>query len=317
MFLRDLVFSQPIYKLALSSLILLVVLTLASQFGTYAYLELTTHFRLQYFLGALLCALLLTPSQSWKFVAISLLCALLNAASIWPYYQRQEPRRSPSTHRLRLFHANVFEKSRDYQAVLERVKEADADVVVLQELTEEWSKQTNILKNSYGYMEVAPRPSGAGMAVFSRYPLSDVQVLTLDSTTHIAILARVEVNETALTLLSLHPTTPITVEKFRNRNQQFREAAKLLRPIVGPKVLVGDLNTTMWSPYFIELLANTGLREARLGFGLGTTWPDPYPAFLRIAIDHCLLSKEVGVENLRVGSTTGSDHRPLIADLTF
>lgn len=317
MFLRDLVFSQPIYKFALTSLILLVILTLASQFGTYAYLELTTHFRLQYFLGALICALLLTPTQSWRFVVIAVLCALLNAASIWPYYKKDASSPLVSANKLRLFHANVFEKSRNYQAVLERIKEADADVVVLQELTEEWSKRTEVLRNPYAYMAVAPRPSGAGMAVFSRYPLENVQVLSFDSTTHIAILARVKVNENALTLLSLHPTTPITIEKFRNRNQQFKEAAKLLTPIAGPKVLVGDLNTTMWSPYFKDLLENAGLREARLGFGLGTTWPEPYPSFLRIAIDHCLVSKDVNVEKLRVGPTTGSDHRPLIVDLTF
>jgi endonuclease/exonuclease/phosphatase (EEP) superfamily protein YafD len=317
MFFRDLIFSEPIYKFALTSLILLVILTLASQFGTYVYLELTTHFRLQYFLGAIICALLFMPSQSWKFVVIALLCASLNAASLWPYYKRPGAVTSVSTNKLRLFHANVFEKSRDYQAVLERVKEADADIVVLQELTEEWSKQTEILKNSYPYMEVVPRPAGAGMALLSRYPFDDIQVLTLDSSPHIAMLARVKLNETALTLLSLHPTTPITTEKFRNRNQQFRDAARLLRTIPGPKVLVGDLNTTMWSPYFTELLENAGLREARLGFGLGTTWPEPFPPFLKIAIDHCLVSKEVGVENMEIGATTGSDHRPLIVDLIF
>jgi endonuclease/exonuclease/phosphatase (EEP) superfamily protein YafD len=317
MFLRDFVLAQLVYKFALASLILLVILTLASQFGAYAYLELTTHFRLQYFLGAIVCALLLTTSQSWKFVAIAVFCALLNAASIWPYYKKPESTVAASKNKLRLFHANVFEKSRDYQAVLDRVNEADADVVVLQELTQEWSKQTEILKNSYAYVEIAPRSSGAGMGVFSRYPLEDVQVLTLDSTTHVAILAKIKVNETALTLLSLHPTTPITVEKFRNRNQQFQEAAKLIRPIAGPRVLVGDLNTTMWSPYFRQLLADAGLRDARLGFGLGTTWPEPYPPFLRIAIDHCLVSNEVGVESMRVGPRTGSDHRPLIIDLKF
>jgi endonuclease/exonuclease/phosphatase (EEP) superfamily protein YafD len=317
MLLRDLVFSHPIHKFALTSLIVLVILTLTSQFGSYAYLELSTHFRLQYFLGAIICALLFMPSQSWKFVVIAVLCASLNAVSLWPYYKKPGPTASVSGKKLRLFHANVFEKSRDYEVVLERVKEADADIVVLQELTPEWSKQTEVLKNSYAYGEVVPRPAGAGMAVLSRYPLEDVQVLTLDPSTHIAILARVKLNEKALTLLSLHPTTPVTLEKFRSRNQQFREAARLLSTVAGPKVLVGDLNTTMWSPYFTELLAKARLREARLGFGLGTTWPEPLPPFLRIAIDHCLVSQEVGVENMRIGPTTGSDHRPLIVDLTF
>ncbi len=317
MLLSDLVFADIIYKVALTTLILLVILTLANQFGTLAFLELTTHIRLQYFLGAVICAVLLTPSQSWKFVLIAFFCALINGASLWPYYKKVGHPSSVSANRLRLFHANVFEKSSDYQVVLDKVKEADVDIVVLQEVTEEWSNKVKTLKSSYPYAEFAPRPAGAGMAVLSRYPFENFQILTFDATPHIAILARVNVNETTLTLLSLHPTTPITSENVRNRNQQFKEAAILLKSIGGPKILVGDLNTTMWSPYFTTLLSNSGLGEARLGFGLGTTWPEPFPPFLRLPIDHCLVSRDITVEKMFVGPNTGSDHRPLILDLAF
>jgi endonuclease/exonuclease/phosphatase (EEP) superfamily protein YafD len=316
MFLLDLVSSQTVYKFALALLVMLVVLTLASQFGQYIYLELTTHFRLQYVLVAIFCALLLAPFQAWKFVTIAVLCAVLNASYIWPYYRVQPGKEAKSANRLKLFHANVFKKSRNYQKLLQLVVDTNADVVILQELTDMWSTQMEVLKDSYPYMEVAPRREGAGMALLSRYPLEDVQVLTFDSSTHIAIMAKVNVNGATLTLLSLHPTTPVTPTKFRNRNQQLREAAKLLSSISGPKVLVGDLNTTMWSPYFTDLVRSAGLRDARLGFGLETTWPVPAPAFIRIPIDHCLVSKEVGVENLEVGPFTGSDHRPLIVNLT-
>jgi hypothetical protein len=60
MFLLEVVSSQLVFKLTLVVLTAIVILTLASQFGQYLYLELTTHFRLQYVLAAIACALILT-----------------------------------------------------------------------------------------------------------------------------------------------------------------------------------------------------------------------------------------------------------------
>jgi endonuclease/exonuclease/phosphatase (EEP) superfamily protein YafD len=153
------------------------------------------------------------------------------------------------------------------------------------------------------------------MALFSRYPLAGVEVLALDASTHLAVLARINVDGTVVTLLSLHPPTPVRTHKFLNRNKQFSEAAALLRSSKGPRVIVGDLNTTMWSPYFQKLLAESGLRDAKLGFGVLPSWPQPLPRFLQIPIDHCLVSNDISVAGIRSGGGTGSDHRFLIIDL--
>lgn len=312
----EMVASQLVFILALATLTSIVILTLASQFGRYTYLELTTHFRLQYLLAAIACALVLTPLQSWRFVLVALFCALLNAAYLRPYYRfTSSTPKSPGSKRLTLLHTNVFEKNTNYQAVLNLVNDSNADLVVLQELTEDWSKQTATLQRKYPYSEIAPRADGAGMALYSRHPLENVQVLNLDSSAHIAIFARVNVGETALFVLALHPPTPMTPAKFENRNRQFREAAILLNSIDGPKVLVGDLNTTMWSPYFGSLVRDAGLRDARLEFGLKTSWPLPLPSFLRLPIDHCLISDDVGVDQVQVGAHIGSDHKPLVVEL--
>lgn len=79
-------------------------------------------------------------------------------------------------------------------------------------------------------------------------------------------------------------------------------------------IIAGDLNTTMWSPYYKRLARDSGLANARKGFGILATWPSFYP-FLRIPIDHYLVSPEVRVVDLRMGPKFGSDHRPLVADL--
>ena len=314
----DLFSSQLVYKFALAVLTTLVLLTLVSQFGRFLYLELTTHFRLYYVLVALLCALVLAGFQSWKFVPIALFCAALNLVYVIPYYRTTSQSNSGrhDSH-LRLIQVNLLKTNQKYQKLLEVVRSANADVVVLQELTETWNEQTQGLRQEYPHVVFEPRSNGAGMAVLSRYPAEGAQTLTLDDSDHIAILVRLKVGDESISVLALHPTTPITPFKFKNRNRQYREAATLVKNLTGPRVIIGDLNITMWSPYFVELQNESGLRDARLGFGLRTTWPTFLPPLLRLPIDHCLVSEEVEINSIEVGASTGSDHLPLIVQLSF
>ncbi len=316
MFLIELVSYQLIYKLVVVVRVLVLVLSVASLFGRYLHLELTTHFRMQYSLAALFCIVLLVGFHSWKLLPIAVCCAVFNFAYLVPYLfpKAQHERRSPSVH-LRLMQVNLLKTNRDYDALIASVTEAKPDVVVSQELTEDWWNHTRVLGNRYVYVEPAPRPEGSGMALFSRYPLEDTQILTLDASDHLAMLARLNVEGTPVSILAMHPPTPVTAVRFANRNQQFREASALVGAIKGARVLIGDLNTTMWSPYFTDLTSRSGLRDARLGFGLRTTWPMPLPWLLRLPIDHCLVSADVVVEGVRLGKRTGSDHRPLVVDL--
>jgi len=305
---------EIVQKLILVLVGAICVLTAISLLGNHLYLELATHFRWHYALTTTLCLVPLVAFRSWKALPFALACALFNWSFVLPYVAAaRASTRGPAN--LRVMLANVYEANRDYAALISSVNEAKPDIVVLQEVTEAWGDQLQTLEANYPYIKSVPRPRGSGMALLSRYPLTDSEVLTLDSSTHVAILARIQVQTSSVTVLSLHPTTPISPFKFSNRNQQFSQASSLLRGIKGPRILVGDLNTTMWSPYFRRLLEDSGLQDARQGFGLRATWPNPFPRFLQIPIDHCLVSDDVEVVSVRTGVRTGSDHRPLVVDL--
>lgn len=310
--------AQTVYKFTIVSLLTVSALTLISFFSHHAYLELATHFRLQYAVVAALCILSLINFQSWKMLPLAVVCALLNSTYVLPYYSKDFlPVGYSEATRLRLMQANVLGSNRNYAALLGSVAAARPDILVLQEFTDEWARQTSVLAADYQYSKAVPKPGGSGMAIFSRYPLEDVQVLSLDASTHLALLARVNVAGTSVTMLCLHPPTPIRSDKFLNRNRQFAEAAALIKAANGMRIIIGDLNTTMWSPYFNDLVRESGLRDARKGFGLNNTWPLPLPPFLQLPIDHCLVSDDVVVKGVGTGRRTGSDHRPLIIDIEF
>jgi endonuclease/exonuclease/phosphatase (EEP) superfamily protein YafD len=78
-------------------------------------------------------------------------------------------------------------------------------------------------------------------------------------------------------------------------------------------LVVGDLNTTDFSPCFRDFLKASGLQDSRQGRGIQASW-GPFP-LLEIAIDHCLTAPEIAVMQRRVGPHLGSDHRPVIIDL--
>jgi endonuclease/exonuclease/phosphatase (EEP) superfamily protein YafD len=119
-----------------------------------------------------------------------------------------------------------------------------------------------------------------------------------------------------LSVVTVHPRPPLRPHHFRHRNVQLRDAASVVQALPAPKILVGDLNTSLWSPYYAQVIRQTGLYNARQGFGLAPTWPTfmPWP-FLRIPIDHCLVSPDIRVLTMRTGRNIGSDHLPLIVEL--
>lgn len=307
---------RAFYLLVAVATVAVAAFTLASLFGRHPYLELTTHFRLQYALAASVCLILLTAFHSWKLLPLALGCAVLNWAFILPYYiDSSSPALAPDAVRLRLMHANVLWANRNYAALLALVEEERPDILVLQEYTQEWHEHLQVLQTQYPYSKEAPRPGGSGMALFSRRPLEAAEVLTLDDSSHLAVLAGLNVEGASLTVLALHPPTPMRPGDFENRNEQFARAASIMRKTQGAKLLIGDLNTTMWSPYFIDLVRESGLSNARQGFGLMPSWPVPLPTPLQIPIDHCLVGSGIAVEAIRTGGRTGSDHRPLIVDV--
>ena len=101
------------------------------------------------------------------------------------------------------------------------------------------------------------------------------------------------------------------------RNGQFVEIAALTAPLPNPRLLLGDLNATSWSPHFTDLVRDCRLRDARQGFGVQPTWPrfSGIARLLQIPIDHTLVSDDVEVVARRVGPDLGSDHRPVEIEL--
>ena len=275
--------------------------------------DLATNFRVQYFVTLTLLAILFAVGRRHRAAGGFGIVALLNLAVIVPLYVGGEPTGASS---IRAILLNVHTENRRFDLVREFILREEPDVVVFEEVNDEWLAELTKLGGDYSHILPAPRPDNFGMALFSRWPMQDAEIREIGDADVPSVIAHVVIRGKRLTIIGTHPLPPANPENFGLRNRQLIALAGLAGTRSGPLIILGDLNTTPWSPHFRALLTAANVRNASRGHGLNASWPVPiFP--MRIPIDHCLVSREILVSKVRVGPNVGSDHFPLIVDFAL
>ncbi len=299
-----------------------LLLTAASWLAETSWLlELLTHFRLQFAGGGILILAFALLRRQAATIGIAGLVAAANGAFLVPYVMPGTPAAEAATQEtVRIMGVNVRYGNADYAAVREAVRHEDPDVVGLVEVTEKWAQELEDLREEYPFAIVRSEEGAFGLALFSRLPLDEAAISPyIEDGTQAAIFVDLMLQETPVTLVLSHLRAPTGPANAKLRNRQLLRIAELVNTDPnGEQILLGDLNTTPWSPDYRAFEAAAGLSNAARGRGYLSTWPTWLPgALLRIPIDHCLLSDGLRVQQLRTGGDVGSDHLPIVADIAL
>ncbi|MEZ6056519.1 MAG: endonuclease/exonuclease/phosphatase family protein [Planctomycetaceae bacterium] len=284
--------------------------------------DLCTHFRVQYvFVGAILCVGI-GVWQKWWMSGICLLLTVFHASRLLPLYQEQSrplTERANVTssdfrpHEVTVVSMNLYSRNRNSAAVDEFLEQTKPDIVALIELSPLWGEHFSAQTDRFPYQRLASREGNFGIGIMSRFPLAEVETIT-GVNGLVGMKAVVDIDGQPLTFLAAHPFPPMGRAATQSRNEQLRSLVRPINQHSGHRVLVGDLNTTSWSPCFEKLLEQTGLRDSRVGFGVQPTWPTNR-FVLSIPIDHVLISPEIAVMDRVIGPNIGSDHFPVVVKL--
>ena len=277
-------------------------------------LQLFSHFRLQYFVVAALLVVVFVVLRDRRYAVLLFATAFINGAHVLPWYF-DEPY-STDGRELKLLQANVLSTNADYASLSALLDSEQPDVVVLQEVSPAWAEEVRRLASAWPHQVVEEREGNFGIALLSQYPLVATAVVASEPLGFPTIVATLDVSGRRVQLVGTHPMIPLGERNYGARNTQLATVGDLLRRGDGARMLVGDLNTSMWDLNYRTLEARTGLRNVRRGFGVKPTWPTFLP-FAMIPIDHVLVSSDIGIVDVRTGPRIGSDHLPLIVTLTL
>jgi endonuclease/exonuclease/phosphatase (EEP) superfamily protein YafD len=315
---KNISWKQVILKLFIIAATVSALFSIVGYLGKFnIFFELSSHFKLQYLLVGFSTFIFFALVRSKKiWLLVSAFCIIINLAEIVPWYFPAPAwaGATPGQH-LRILHSNVLRSNRRYSEVISLVKAEQPDIAVFVEVNTSWAKELSVLSEIFPYSSTQQESERFGSAIYSKLPLENSSVKAF-SNQRKSLSADVKFQGKIISLILVHPTVPIKQESFINRNKQLAAIGEYAAQVKNPLIVVGDFNTTMWSPFYKNMVKTGNLRNARSGFGILPTWPTFLP-LAYIPIDHFLVSKEIGVLKIRTGRNVGSDHLPLITDLVI
>ena len=256
--------------------------------------ELAAHFRVQYAVVLALCAVGLALLGRHWVAAGCLALAAANATFVAPYL-RAPPPGTTLGQPLQVLSLNVFRRSDEHARVLEYVRAVRPDVAVFVEATPEWRAAMAALADEWPHEAYAPGAGSNGILIRSRHALARVAPVSLGGQPEAGLSAWLAPHGHPVEVLGLQATA-------------YAAHARV------PLVVVGDFNSTRYTPPFARMLRDGRLGDCAAGRGLHGTWPTRFPPGY-IPIDHCLHTEGVWVDRFEVGPFVGSDHYPLLATL--
>lgn len=218
---------------------------------------------------------------------------------------------------LRVVSSNVLMVNADPQGLVAEVFSTQADVVLFQEYSPRFSASAaHHSEQDYPFAFERPAEHSFGYAVFSRFPLEDLEEIPLEGVTLLEFTVRTP--EGPVRMANIHALPPVSgnVELWHAELQALGERYAQTQ---GPLVVAGDLNATRHHPSFQHLLQRGDLQDAHaeVGRAHATTWPNGLFGLVPgLRLDHVLV-RDLEVVAVREGRAVGTDHNPVIADLSL
>jgi vancomycin resistance protein VanJ len=232
---------------------------------------------------------------------------------------------------------NIHSETLRLDPIIALIRDADPDVVAMQELSQEAADRFDKdLASQYPYRKLHAFAGNAviGQGILSKHPILDDEYWRNENLPEKLGHQRVSLDAKGMrvTLYNAHPVHPI----FKGghffftelRAQEIDSVLDRANRDIGPLIIVGDFNMTDQSSDYQRITARYADSYREVGWGLGLTFPDfssvnavpgplrslPIPPLVRL--DYIFHNNAIRALDAKVwGSSGGSDHRPVFARL--
>lgn len=281
-------------------------------------LDAFSHFRLH--LAALLavCAVALMFLRYRVNALAALLLAIGSAAVTVPYLplfglgtaDAPPPSDQPV---YKLLQLNVFYGNAEPKAVLSLIARQHPDIVTLDEVTERWIPELDLIKTAYPYrLECLAAPFST--VVLSRRPMDSGHNPYCSPDGRVAI-AQVDLNGRLVNVLAMHLPWPWPFDQA----EMVEAHAPLLQMLGGTSIMAGDFNAVPWSATVRNVAALGGFTRVER---VGPTWIGHHAMprglrFLGLPIDQVMSKGRIVVHSARTLDAVGSDHLPVLVEFSL
>jgi len=220
---------------------------------------------------------------------------------------------------LRIVHANLFHRDESLDRFLTYIEPLEPDVIALTELPAAFSKQRNESLSDYNAYSQAAIGGNRKTILLAKAGTKPTQV-TNDETAELVVPMP---GGRQIRLVSIHPAAPLTPWHRKRRDESlmsvFRTQNRSYQNSGIETIIIGDFNAAPWSHILRSLGQRAGfdrLVDPSAIKRFSGTWISKWPA-VGVPIDHAYGTNGVRVITYDVGHFIGSDHFPIVLDITI
>jgi len=232
---------------------------------------------------------------------------------LMPYIKTQDETQQVNAD-LRVAHFNVLRHNDHKKEMISQALFSEADFISFQEVNNDWKILFDKwLKPHYPYSKVVSRETCCfGIAVFSKYPLENIEVHYWEELPNIS--GDIQIKDSSIHFVTTHTNSPTTPWSYYKRNRHINKVAEYIQQFEGPILAMGDYNTVPWDKPLRDFRNNTKLMDSRKGYH--ATYPTKLgPA--GVPIDYIFHSDEFNCLRFDTISRSSSDHLGIIGEYSF
>lgn len=223
-----------------------------------------------------------------------------------------------SKNTLKITFQNKYYINPNIDGLTKQAKELDPDIIGFAEVNEisEYKKYLD----KYPFVFNTKLETLMGVVLFSKYELKDSEAMNAskDGDMNHSPYIKTKVvmpDKSEVTLLMVHLIAPIGSNFTKLKGDALEILNTEANKVEGKVIVIGDFNTTPYSPQISGLRNSSRFYSTSKGKGLLDTWEGP--SFLKFQIDHAFISNNMKVDKFEVKDTVGSDHHMIYLETSF
>jgi endonuclease/exonuclease/phosphatase (EEP) superfamily protein YafD len=302
--------------------------------GLHPLFDSFTNFRVHLLIILIPLTLLITFFHQKPYSYLYLFTTILLGATLYFITQPFTPKPLDSTKRytLKFMQFNLSFRNQQLDEFKAYIKKNPVDIITLQEVTSAHQESLEMLKTdgfgmsikkeypfiertkgAYPYQYYCAFRGVGGGAILSKHPINLKKRLCIEGQG--LLWAEVEVEKQPITVASIHLFWPFPYE-------QPKQLSLLKSPLESmpknPTLISGDFNAVAWS-HAVNQVAKASNTKVVEGLRWSITLKEQLPLlpFIKLSIDHILLSKAFQVKSIDIKEDLGSDHSPVVAEIGY
>lgn len=279
-------------------------------------LDMLSDWRLILAVALGVAALVTGSGYSRTSSTVFVVAAIVNAVLVAPMWLNDQ---APLTanDRLRVISLDVGSTPDARESVIDWINMSEGDIVLLANAGGTWQRILEAENVPYRVANEDPGLTG-GTLVLARNGID----VTIEEVPNILgavdVIMTVPLGDQKVTIVGVSVERPVSGSAYNERIDDFAAINARMSRNTAPTVIVGNLEASRWSHAF-SIIAD-GMNNSEDGFGYMATFPAlTVPLVSRYAgipVDHALYVGPITVSHRRVGPDVGTDHRPLLIDLS-